>query len=257
MPRLTIVLFVLVCVVSATAQNPQRDPSAIAFLTQAVSASGGSNAISAVQDFTAQGTITHFWDDNPEQGQLTVKSRGLTQFRIDSIVPEGTWSSIVNNSAGEMVLPDGTVNPVAYHNTLNAGSMTWPLANVNAALLDQTTSIVDMGLVQVGSGQARQITIQQNLQSDPTGLLSKLTRKDYFFDPSSFALLRVRFLVLPDHDIVNGGAKCVLDFGGYQIVNGLLVPFSIRISLNRQQVWTIQISSIAFNTGLSDTDFQF
>src|SRR5262249_28436914 len=86
------------------ASGQQRDPSAIAFLNQAVNAAGTGGAISAVQDFTAQGSITHYWGENPEQGQLTVKSRGSSQFRIDSIIPEGTWSFIANNGNGEEAL---------------------------------------------------------------------------------------------------------------------------------------------------------
>jgi hypothetical protein len=257
MSRLTFMSFVLACVVSAAAQNAQRDPSAMGFLTQAVSAAGGSGSISAVQDFTAQGTITHYWDDSPEQGQLTVKSLGPSQFRIDSAVSEGTWSSITNNSLGEISLPDGTTVSLPPHNLLNNGNLTLPIVKVNAALLDQTQSIVDMGLVQFGSGQARQIGIQQNLQNDPTRALSKLTRMDYFFDSSSFLLLRVRYVVHPNTDMTVGANRVVLDFGSYQNVNGIVAPFSIKQAIAGQQIWAMQLSSLAFNTGLSDSDFQF
>jgi hypothetical protein len=138
-------------------QSPQRDASGITFLSQAISSAGGTALVRSIQDFTAQGTITHFWEDTPEQGNLTVKARGLGQFRLDSILPEGTWSFIVSNGAGELVLPDGTTNSIAYHNLLNVGSETLPISKVNAALPNPTATIIDLGLVQFGGGQARRI----------------------------------------------------------------------------------------------------
>jgi hypothetical protein len=70
----------------------QRDPSAIAFLTQAISIANGGTDLSSITDFTASGTITHSWGASGEQGQLTIKSLGFTEFRLDSVLPEGTWS---------------------------------------------------------------------------------------------------------------------------------------------------------------------
>lgn len=266
MPRLTLIVsFLLVCVVSAAAQSsniitntgPQRDPSATTFLTQAVTAAGGSSAISAIQDFTAQGTITHNWGDNPEQGQLAVKSRGLSQFRIDSSLPEGTWSWVVNNNSGQLTFPDGTLTSIPYHNTPNVGSLTLPICRVNSALSDLRTSVIDLGTVKFGTGQARQIRIQQTFRSDSAGWRSKLTQRDYFFDPASFSLLEVRDTVHPQNDAVNGQLKHTVNFGNYKTVNGVAVPFSVSETIAGQHTWTLQLSSIAFNTGLSDSDFQF
>jgi hypothetical protein len=243
---------VLICfAVSVSAQ--QRDASAIAFLSQAVNAAGGGNAITAVQDFTAQGSITHYWGENPERGELTIKSRGSSQFRIDSVLAEGTWSFVANNGDGEQLFPDGTSTPVALQNLLNAGSLTWPIFKVNNALSDQTTTIIDIGVAQFGSGKARHIQIQQN----SAGVLSKNTKTDYFFDPSSFLILRAQDIAHPDNDAVNGGAPNILDFSNYQNVNGLLAPFAVSQSVAGQQTWSVQLSSLAFNTGLSDSDFQF
>lgn len=240
----------------AFAASQQRDPSAVAFLRQAISTAGGSAAIGAILDFTEQGSITHNWD-SPEEGQLTAKSRGSSQFRIDSILPEGTWSYIVNNGAGEFAFPNGEMISLSAHNTFNAGSLTLPICTINAALLDTTTIIIDMGTVQLGSGIARQIRIQRTLSSDPKGILSKLTTRDYFFDPSSSSLLEIQDYAHPPDDAANGALMHILDFGNYQTVNGVFVPFLVVETLNGQQTWALQVSSVTFNAGLSDTDFQF
>jgi hypothetical protein len=248
------VFAILCCGLSASGQ--QRDASAISFLNHAVTAAGGSSAIGSIHDFSEQGLITHNWD-GPEQGELTVKSRGSSQFRVDSVLPEGRWSYIVNNGTGEFAFPNGAVISLSAHNTFNAGSLTLPICNINAALLDTTASIIDMSTVQFGSGVARQIRIQRTLSSDPKGTLSKLTTRDYLFEPSSSSLLEIQDYVHPSNDAVNGALMHILDFGNYQNVNGVLVPFLVVETLNGQQTWALQVSSVTFNTGLSDTDFQF
>ena len=250
---------VLFCTTTGLCQsNPQRDASALSFLSQALTAAGGSAAIAGVTDFTANGSITYSWGD-PVQGTTTIKSRGLTQFRLDSEVPDGTWSFIVNNGAGVLNLPNGTSSAVPYQGTLNADSLTLPIILISAAVGDTSVTVIDGGLVPLGNGQARQITIQQNLSAsiDPNGQLSTTTKRDYFFDPVSSLLLQVQDTVYPNNDVVNGGVPRIIGFSGYQMSNGIYVPFSISVSLDGQTLWSIQLTSINFNSGLSDSDFQF
>jgi len=254
-PALCLLLFASSALCQGT---PQRDASALSFLSQALTAAGGGAAIAGVTDFTANGSITYSWGD-PVQGTTTIKSRGLTQFRLDSQVPDGTWSFVVNNGAGVLNLPNGTSSSVPYQGTLNAGSLTMPIILVSAAVGDNSVSVFDDGLVSLGSGQARQITVQQNLStsSDPNGQLSKTTKRDYFFDPASFLLLQVQDTVYPLNDAVNGGVQRIVGMSNYQSSNGVTIPFSISVSLDGQTLWSIQLTSITFNTGLSDSDFQF
>jgi hypothetical protein len=194
--------------------------------------------------------------EQPEQGQLTVKSRGQSEFRIDSILPEGTWSFIVKSGSGELSLPNGTVDRIALQNTLNVGDLTLPILQLDRALSDSSTSIIDLGTVQFQSGSARQIRIQRTISSDlKAGVLSKLTQRDYFFDPSSYFLLEVRDMLHPNHDALNGASPHVVRFSQYQPVNGIAVPFSITETIDGQQTWSMQLSSIAFNSSLSDSDF--
>ncbi len=241
-----------------SATTPQRDASALSFLSQALDAAGGSTTIAGITDFTATGSITYSWGD-PVPGTTVVKSRGLTQFRIDSQVPDGTWSFIVRNGTGILKLPNGAGNPVPYQGSLIAGSLTLPILQISAALNDASVTVIDDGVVPLGTGQARQISIQQNLSTDidPNGHLSKTTKRDYFFDPSTLFLLQVHDTVYPNKDVVNGGVQRIIGMGNYQTSNGIAVPFSISVSQDGQTLWSVQLTSINFNTGLSDSDFQF
>jgi len=47
-----------------------------------------------------------------------------------------------------------------------------------------------------------------------------------------------------------------ISFSDHRLASGLLVPFAISEKIAGQQTWTIQLSQITFNAGLSDPDFQ-
>jgi outer membrane lipoprotein-sorting protein len=239
--------------------KPQRDSSALSFLSQALGVSGGSAAIAGIADFTASGSITYSWGSESVQGSATIKGRGAEQFRIDSQVPDGTSSMIVSNGAGVLNLPDGTGNAIGYQNALNVGNLTLPIIAIYTATVDTSVSTIDDGVVPLGSGQAHQITIQQNLPStiDPTGQLSTNTKRDYFFDPSSLQLLQVHDTVASNNAAVNNGLQHIIGFSNYQMSNGILVPLSVSESVNGQTTWSVALTSVTFNTGLADSDFQF
>ncbi len=76
----------LPCIVSA--QTAQRDRQAISIINQTLAAGGGAALLSTIQDFTGTGSITYYWDPQVN-GSMTVKGRGLGQFRIDATLPNG------------------------------------------------------------------------------------------------------------------------------------------------------------------------
>jgi hypothetical protein len=253
-------LLLLLISIASTAQQgtPRRDATALTFMTQVLRAAGGSSVVGTITDFTASGSITYSWGTASVQGSATIKSRGAEQFRLESQVPDGTWLMVVNNGAGMLKLPDGTGSPIAYPSTVNVGNLTFPMIPIYAATRDTTVTIIDGGVVPLGSGYARQITIRPKHPStlDPKGQFSTDAKRDYFFDPSSFHLLQVRDTVPSNNGGVNKGAQHVLGFSNYQISNGIVVPFSISESVNGQTTWSIGLTSMTFNTGLTDSDFQ-
>jgi hypothetical protein len=222
-----------------------------------LAAAGGNRAVGAIKDFTASGSITYSWANATVPGTATIKSRGKAQFRLDSQVPGGTWSMVVSNGAGILNLPDGTNMPIAYQNTHNVGNLTLPIVSIYTAFQDPTITVIDDGVVRFGSGQARQITIQQTLSSDSRGQFSKDSKRDYFFDPSSSQLLQVQDTVFPTNDVVHGGMQHILGFSNYRVFNGVSAPSSIVESISGQTTWNISITAITFNTGLTDADFRF
>ncbi len=132
----------------------------------------------------------------------------------------------------------------------------WGLRLIES-LQDTSKSLAYLGLIQRAGRQAHRIRVQQNFDSgaDPGRLLSKLSAKDFFVDAADFQLLYTQDMVHPLKSSTEDYLREV-QFSDYRLVNGKLIPFSITEVIAGQQTWTIHLSQIAFNQGLTDLDFQ-
>lgn len=232
------------------------DAQAVAALSQALSAAGGPQALGVIQDFTATGQITYSWPGSSNQGTVTLRGRGLDQFRLDAVLPEGTRSWAVSHGMGNLKAADGTETKIPGHNAIALGSLTFPYLPLMAASLDSTTTVSTVGPTSVNGANALQIRVQRHYtsSSDPNGTLAQLTTRDFFIDPNTFLILKCELMTHPVQTFTVSLPEDI-SFSNYQRVSGVEVPFTITESINGQQIWTIQLSSIQFNTGLSDADF--
>jgi hypothetical protein len=240
-----------------TPPAPQRDPQAVSLLRQSLSTAGGASALATVLDLTATGKITYFWSEKGEEGTVTVKSRGASQFRLDATISEGVLTGVMNNGISWIKETNGSIRQLPNQHTDNAGNKYLPFGEIAAALLDPTISITDLGLVTEGEQQAHGIRLQKTFPGldDAQHTRARLVQRDVFVDPATFLVVRTRDLVPTRSDIVPTVIHDVF-FSNYQAQNGVLFPFSIAESLNHQHTIAIQFNQVNFNTGLVDTDFQ-
>lgn len=235
--------------------NVTQDAQAVSLMNACIAASGGAQIISAVQDFTGSGTATFNWDQ-PTQAPSTVKGRVANQFRVDSTVGGTTRSWAVLNGSGILADIDDSRTVLNQQTAYSLRNMSLPVLDFLAALSDQYASISYVGLVSSDQGQAHQIHIQEQYppSMDPTGSLSAALSRDYFVDPSSY-------LIVETKDNQSAGVASTLYshsvlFSGFTAVNGITAPLSITEVVNGQQTWTLQLTTITFNVGLTDIDFQ-
>lgn len=239
-----------------TATTVQRDPQAVAVLTQVVNAAGGATALAAVQDFTASGTIIFNWAGNQVQGSVTAKGKGLHEFRMDANVPGGTQSLVVNGYAGAFTPLNSQKILLPSWTAITSGSLTFPAARIANALADSSTTVIYVGLVTWNGSQVCQVHVAPVVDPalNPNGF-SALGAFDLYIDSASY-----RVLGLSETIWWNGNSAQAyqheLTFSNYTSTNGLLVAFAITEKFGGQQTWTLQLSAINFNTGLTDADFQ-
>lgn len=236
--------------------SPTLDPSALTILTQYVQASGGLSTIASIQDYTASGNVTFNWAGQQVQGNVTIKGRGATQFRMDSNTSEGNQSWVADGLSGTLTTIDGKTQPLAPYNLLNAGGFTFPVLRIAAALKNSTVAIRYMGTVTYSGHSALEVRLVPPIDKDLALVpnLSGVGTIDLFFDSTSYQLL-AEVELLHDASNVKQTYTQEIDFSDYQISNGILVPLNVAEKFAGQQTWTITLTAINFNTGLSDADF--
>ena len=246
------------------AQVGTKDPKGVDVLIQSVNASGATNALKPIQDFTATGTITYFWAGEQVQGPATVKGRAPDQFRLDANLPSspacvgcpGTRSYAVSHGTGALRNPDGAIKTLPLHNTVNVGVLTFPYLTISAALSDPATIIAYVGLVTLNGGQVQQVRVQRlfSSEADPDGTISKLCITDYFVDPPTNLVLKIADMTHPFQTL---GEDMIheVEFDNYLPVNGIHFPMFVREKTIGQTMWELSVSGISFNTGLTDFDF--
>jgi hypothetical protein len=258
MPRLTLIVsFALACVVSGAAQSTGvKDPQAVSLINSCLSASGGSQAIGGVQDFVASGTATFNWDVQTQATAVLKERVSTNQFRFDATFSNGARSWAVSNGTGLLSNIDQTKTALTYQTAFSLRSLSWPVVDLVGALSDPAATISYVGLVSSDQGQAYQIHIQETYPAgaDPSGLQSSASARDYFIDPKSFLLVEIKNTQASGNPPQNYEQSIL--FSGYTNVNGLMVPFSITETVAGQQTWVVQLNSVNFNVGLTDSDFQ-
>jgi len=241
---------------SATATAAQRDPQALTILNHVLAASGGVTALTGIRDVSATGNVTYYWAGQEVQGTAKAFSRGADQFRLDAALPQGMRSWVVNQGTGALRDVDGTIKQIHSQNAINLGGLTFPLFELLQATRDTSITVQNVGPGQLNGHQVYQIRLQRNLTAtlDPMGILSLFSTRDYFIDASIFQLLRVQDTLYPEQTTAQGYSHA-LDFSDYRNVNGVLVPFAIGESSESQLTFSLQLSTVAFNTGLTNSSF--
>lgn len=238
-------------------QKIQRDPQAIAMVSQALAAGGGQAAISAIQDYTGTGQITYYWADQDVKGSVTVRGRGMTDFRIDAQLPQGPRTSVFTKTISSLKGIDGSIRVLGEEHSSDVGTVDLPLLELAVALEDQSVSITDLGLVTRDGRQEHGIRVQKIFPTSGSqhSFRSKESQKDFFFDPATFFLARTADTVHPDNNPDRPVPREII-YSNYQQVSGVLVPFSVTQTIYRQRTFLIELQKVTFNSGLADSDFQ-
>jgi hypothetical protein len=229
-----------------------KDPQAVSIVNQALAGVGGLSAILAITDYTASGTIIYHQDQDV-QGSIKVSGLGLTEFREDATLPTGVRSfSINSNGAVLSKNENGSIRNLnyRYQAPLMKSSLIIPCWQLAAALNDPLIAVSYKGTTQIDGFAVYDIRIQVSPPGppDPNGVIAEYFGADFFIDPTTFEVRMTQ-------DVVIRHLNRKVRYSSYKPVNGVLVPLSIDEEIDGQRIRTIQLSQIALNTGLQDSDF--
>ncbi len=255
-PAWLVFSLILISACAAAQQAPQRDPQAVSVLTQVLNAAGGVSTVAAIQDFSASGTITYNWAGQAVQGPVTIYGKGLDQFRLDANMPAGTVTWVLNRTAGKLTTPDGqSASPPAY-NLMTAGSLTLPIARIAKVLSDTAASLEYLGVVdREGLGLHRiRVIVPVNPPIAASGVLRELGTFDLYVDPGSYQLVALSESIWSRGNLAQPHVH-EINFSNYAAKGSVLVPLTISESVGGARTWSMTLTSVSFNTGVSDSLF--
>ena len=234
----------------------QRDTQALALLQQCLTAGGGTQAFGTIQDFLASGTITYHWAGQDVVGSVTVKGKGLAEFRLDSVLSQGIRSFKVVGTAGSITTEDGKTTALPYFSLLTAANLTFPVARVADLLNKSATTVQYVGLVPFEMAQAHQIHVVPSINPslNPPGGATQFGSFDLYVDPTTFQLLELSESIWPVSN--NQPLRHEIRYSNYRSAGSVVVPYGISESVNGQETWSMSLSSISFNNSPSDLLFK-
>jgi hypothetical protein len=238
---------------SATPASQSSDPQALSLARQAIGALTGGSTIS---DITLTANVTWIAGSDNETGTGVFRAKGTTQSRVDLTLSGGTRSEVraLTNGypSGAWQQNGNVMTTVPQHNCWADAAWFFPALSSLAQLANQTFQFKYIGLEEHGGVNTQHIQVLQAGLAIPT--VQKLSGIDFYLDPVSSLPLAVTFQVHADTD-ASLNIPAEVRFANYQTVNGVPVPFRIQRMLNGGVVVDITVSSVALNSGLSDSTF--
>ena len=230
--------------------KPTRDSQSISILNRAIAAAGGMEAVAAVRDYTATGTVTVYEEGRDIQGVVTIRGSGVGQLRVDENLSTGIRSESADLGKATIKNESGRVQKARGAAPFLAGNFALPARQLVTLLKDQNIDLSYKGVVQLDGKSVYQIRVQRLLppELDTNSRIKAQQSKDFFIDPATFQVLLIQ-------DTVPPSTPRQTRYGEYRQTNGALVPFSIVEERAGKPIRTIRLDSITFNTGLQKSIF--
>jgi hypothetical protein len=234
------------------AQNqtpPRRDPQALAALQQAIAAMGGS----VPSDSTATGTITTTAGSLTESGSVGVLTRGTDQTSEQILTEHGATAVYSQGSASQI---QGTnLTPLPLELAATAQCPDFPLPLLVGVLGSSDSAYAYVGLETLNGVSVHHVQFWNTFTSVPRlSALASLSRRDLWIDAASGLPQRISYSDHPGQDAV-AAISVDVTFSNYTNFGGVLYPLTNQKSLNGTPWATMTITSVVFNTGLTDANF--
>lgn len=213
------------------------------------------------QGMTGTGQISYPNANTPVIADATFTILNTDDFRLDVTTTKGIQSTRIHGTYGAIRNTDGSMR-FYMPTTAQQGLVGFPLF-LKTSFPNQATSMFDKGLVMIDGIQLHRITVERPVNAAAPPAASMLMREkllqdvitDYYFDPATHLLHKsVAIIQIPGS--TNQLLECI-SYGDYQRVQGEMVPFLYRKTLNGQLQWTLQLNQVQLNPNLPRSYFIF
>ncbi|HVB58722.1 MAG TPA: hypothetical protein VNE63_20140 [Candidatus Acidoferrales bacterium] len=230
---------------------PTRDPTAITLLQKSVAAM----ATSAPSDSSATGNISIVEGSTNESGSISIQTLGTGDTAETIDLPDGQRAVIYSYGDAKEVNGTQSVNPPVELIVVDQCA-DFPLPFLSAILGNPDESFRYIGPETLNGAPVQHIQVWNSFASKPRmQKLASFSTRDIWLDAESELPMKISYQRQPGEGAVHV-TRVEVFFSNYTKVNGVEYPFQISKSYNGLPWQTITIQSVAFNTGLTDTQFQ-
>jgi hypothetical protein len=225
-----------------------KDPSAIQELIEYLNAVG-------LKEWTGMQAKGVLLQSNGEGGNASLGIGIGDQARLDVVTASGTRSTRIDGNRCIAIHADGkrvTIPPA----TAKAELVSFPrLFTENFGRI--ASAIIDRGQVNIDGETLHRITVEEPvlLNGEPAEPDTP-SITDLYFDPAKH-LLRMSASLVQVDSADRERYLVVSRYSDYQRDGTLLMPHSIRQTLNGQQQWTLQLTEIELHSASDPSYFQF
>ena len=228
-----------------------KDATALSALTQMAIATGWSIIPT---DAVATGSVTVLKGKNQGTMSFTLKMKGLTENKTELQGADGVTATVVNDSEGAVVTPSDT-RFLSPYEALSIRPIALPLFSDVSNFSAANVSVSYQGDENINGSLAHRIQITRI--PDANDLLHDERQREapitVWIDVKTGLPAQISYLRFADNPTFF--FTFVRQFGNWQTINGMQIPFQQSEFLGDQLMSTTTVTSVQFNVGLNDADF--
>jgi len=227
-----------------------RDPQAVTLLQGSVRAMGGT----VPADSAATGNVTIVAGSLTSSGTIQILTRGTNQTSEQITLPQSTVTVIYSGGLANQT-NNSVVTSLSVQRAATSQSVYFPLPFLSGALANSDMSVQYVALETLNQSSVQHIQLQ-NTYASPTNLqqFASFAVFDVWLDAVTSLPQRVSY-TRRDASGASPGISVDTYFAAYKTISGVAYPSQINVSYNGTPWATITISSVSFNTGLTDSNF--
>ncbi len=232
----------------AAQQAPQRDPQAVAVLTQAYMNMGGARR-AEITDIRATGRVFSPNDTVNPVGIFEAKQRGR-DFSMETTLNGSQFRYRVLNGSGS-ASKNGQVRPLPPYNTTGLSLDILPLFARWTEFIQGTAAIAAPTNTQVGGIDCYSVRVDL---VDPRAL-NDHGKLEILIGQASRVVVAMRYLATLG-PYMNYKTSVENRFANYRDFGGILLPTHVTRYMNGQSRLIFQIEQVQTNNGFTDIDFR-
>ncbi len=234
---------------------PKVDPQALAVAQAAFNTMGGTQALLTYSDSLTTGKATLHQGDAVTSYPITLKSKGLTETRVELQMTTGTNVRIINNGQGANVNPDGRIRILDTSNTFYEHVNHIPLLSLLAEYAKGQVNLLYIGVQKIQDQSEDVVEIDFVPTDDPqqAEVFGKMSQTLFYVNQSTKLVDKIQSTPSYEHNAATVTDELYL--ADYRWINGMLIPFHQSEFIDGKLLCDTVLDTVNINVGLSDADF--